>query len=125
MSKKPRRCTAEFKAHVAVTAMKENRTLAELASEYGVHASQITTWKKELKESNEQAWRLAWRGGEAQRHWLKRRGSFPPLAIVARRPRPTWISSRPRWRTSFRRMRRYFPVRCRSSIALTVFQFRP
>ena len=51
MTKKRRRFTAEFKARVAVAAMKEDRTLAELASEYGVHASQITTWKKELKES--------------------------------------------------------------------------
>jgi transposase-like protein len=51
MTRKRRRFTAEFKARVAVAAMKEDRTLAELASEYGVHASQITTWKKELKES--------------------------------------------------------------------------
>ena len=51
MTKKRRRFTAEFKARVAVAAMKEDRTPAELASEYGVHASQITTWKKELKES--------------------------------------------------------------------------
>ena len=51
MTKKRRRFTAEFKARVAVAAMKEDRTLAELASEFGVHASQIAAWKKELKES--------------------------------------------------------------------------
>ena len=53
MTKKRRRFTAEFKARVAVAAMKEARTPAELASEYGVHASQITTWKKELKEKTD------------------------------------------------------------------------
>jgi transposase len=51
MTKKRRRFTPEFKARVAVAAMKEDRTLAELASEFGVHASQITVWKKELKNS--------------------------------------------------------------------------
>jgi len=51
MTRKRRQFTPEFKARVALAAMKEDRTLAELASEYGVHASQIAVWKKELKDS--------------------------------------------------------------------------
>ena len=31
--------------------MKDDRTLAELASEFGVHASQIAAWRRELKDS--------------------------------------------------------------------------
>ena len=51
MTRKRRQFTAEFKARVALAAMKEDRTLAELASEFGVHTSQIAAWKKELKDS--------------------------------------------------------------------------
>mgnify|MGYP006303261149 CR=1 FL=1 len=51
MPKKRRRFTPEFKARVALEALKEQKTLAELASQYGVHANQISAWKKELKET--------------------------------------------------------------------------
>lgn len=35
-----------FKAKVALEAIKEERTLAELSSLYGVHATQIKQWKQ-------------------------------------------------------------------------------
>lgn len=35
-----------FKAKVALEAIKEQKTIAELSSIYGVHSSQITKWKK-------------------------------------------------------------------------------
>lgn len=40
--------TANFKAKVALEAIKGDRSLAELASRYEVHPTQIGTWRKAL-----------------------------------------------------------------------------
>ena len=51
MKNKRRNHSAAFKAKVALTAAKGDKTTAELASQYGVHPSQIAKWKKQLLES--------------------------------------------------------------------------
>ena len=42
----------EFKARVALEALKGLKTLNELASEYGVHATQISKWKRQLQSES-------------------------------------------------------------------------
>lgn len=51
MGKGRRKFSAEFKAKVALEALKGQRTIAELATEFGVHPNQITQWKKQLVET--------------------------------------------------------------------------
>jgi putative transposase len=40
---------AEFKARVALEAVKGHKTINELVSHFGVHPSQINKWKKHLQ----------------------------------------------------------------------------
>jgi len=48
MENKRRKFNGSFKAKAALAAVKGDRTMAELASEFGVHANQITKWKRQL-----------------------------------------------------------------------------
>jgi transposase-like protein len=43
-----RKFTGAFKAQVAVEALKERETLAELAKRFDVHPNMITRWKQEF-----------------------------------------------------------------------------
>lgn len=42
------RCSIQGKARVALEALKGEKTMAQLSSEYGVHANQIRQWRQRL-----------------------------------------------------------------------------
>lgn len=48
MKKTRRKFSAEFKAKVAIEALKEIKSISELAQLYQVHPNMITHWKKEF-----------------------------------------------------------------------------
>ena len=71
MPRRPRRNhTPAFKAKVALSAIKGDRTLAELAGQFDVHPNQITSWKAQLEDG---AADIFGRGGK---------GSAPPAIDV-------------------------------------------
>lgn len=42
--------TSEFKAKVVLEILKEEKTLAQIAAEFGVHPNQLSKWKKDALE---------------------------------------------------------------------------
>lgn len=50
MGKKRKKYNSEFKAKVALAALKNEETSAELAQRFGVHPTMISTWKRSLLE---------------------------------------------------------------------------
>jgi transposase-like protein len=51
MKRARRNHSPAFKARVALDALKGEKTLAQLALHYDVHANQITSWKSQLLEN--------------------------------------------------------------------------
>lgn len=88
-----KRHTAEFKAKVAVEAIRQQKTTSELVTEYGILAPQISAWKKQalaaipLAFSNKNAKAQEDRQAEidelyrqlgqvvAERDWLKKKST--------------------------------------------------
>jgi len=62
MKRKRRNHLPGFKAKVALAAIKNEKTLAELAEQYDVHPNQISEWKKQLLEQADSVF------GSAQEH---------------------------------------------------------
>lgn len=50
MSRSRRQHSADFKSKVALEALKEHKTLAQLSEHYALHSNQISEWKKTLQE---------------------------------------------------------------------------
>jgi transposase-like protein len=51
MNKRPR--SAAFKKKIAIEALRENKTIEEIAKEHDLHRVQVCKWKKELLDGAE------------------------------------------------------------------------
>ncbi len=65
MPKQRRRHSPEFKAKVALEAIKSQKTVNEIASEYNIHPNQVSTWKQEVLQGLETLFRQP--NGQEQR----------------------------------------------------------
>lgn len=64
MSKKRKQYSSDFKAKVAIAAIRGDETIPQLAARHGLHPTQINTWKRYLTE---QAAELFSRGSGAKK----------------------------------------------------------
>lgn len=86
--RKRRNHDAGFKARVALEALKGERTVSELAAEYGVHPTMIHQWKKALLD------------GAAD---IFERGGRKPVAEVDEETVRSWATPHRPWRAATRR----------------------
>lgn len=71
MPRKRRSFTADFKAKVALEAIRGQRTTVEIAQHYGVHPNQVSAWKSQGIEHLREGFVDGHRGREADDDALK------------------------------------------------------
>jgi transposase-like protein len=64
MKNKRKRYSPAFKAKVALAAVQEQQTVAEIARRYSVHPNQVHKWKKELLDNLNLVFETRSRGGD-------------------------------------------------------------
>jgi len=73
MEKKSRRkFSADFKAKVALEAIRERHTVEELARKHELHPTQINTWKKEFLSKAAAVFEAAIGQQKMENDWLKK-----------------------------------------------------
>lgn len=57
MRKERRNLDSNFKARIAIEALREHKTINHLAADHDVHPNQISVWKKQLLEGSTEIFR--------------------------------------------------------------------
>ncbi len=76
---KRKRLSASQKAQIVLEAIREEKSVAQIATENGIHPNQIHKWKKQALEDFAQLFeddRKGERALSAQLSWLKKKSGF-------------------------------------------------
>jgi transposase len=74
MKRKRRHLTAEFKARVATEAIKEEKSIQQIAQENDIAPTQVSAWKKELQDRMSEIFERKNAADKQLRHQEKRGG---------------------------------------------------
>jgi transposase-like protein len=74
--KKRKRHTAAFKFKVALEALSERESLSQLASRHGIAPTQISQWKKQLKEEGPEVFARRGKGPQRSDHDQEREALY-------------------------------------------------
>ena len=74
MKRKRRHLTAEFKARVATEAIKEEKSIQQIAQENDIAPTQVSAWKKELQDRMNEIFERKNAADKQLRHHEKRGG---------------------------------------------------
>jgi len=68
MTKTRKRYCSEFKAKVALEAIKDQKTLTELSNQFQLHPNQITRWKKQLLDEAQNIFTIKPNNSQQKQH---------------------------------------------------------
>ena len=81
MTKSRKKFDAAFKAKIALEALREDATVAELAKRHGVHPNQIYAWKKQVLDNVASLFARGAMDWTARRSASARRPSSTPRSV--------------------------------------------
>jgi transposase len=100
MSKKRRTFTPEFRAKVALAALRGQKTINQIASEFELHPVQVTQWKQQALEGLPAS--LEDRRGKGAKLAPGAGPVCPDRLKKIWRARRPWLSAAPSWRPTRR-----------------------